>query len=229
MDISICLATYNGIEFIKEQIDSILPQIGQNDELLISDDGSNDGTLEFLRSLDDSRIRIYENQFKSPIRNFEFLIRKASKMIIFLCDQDDIWKLNKIRTCKNMIESGYDLVLHNCSIIDIKNNIHEKQYLVFKKSIIGNLIKNCFMGSCMVFKKSLLEKILPFPNNIPMHDWWIGLCALKKFKVGYLDSDLTLHRFHDSNASSAKGKSKLNLWSSLVSRFNMATLILFKI
>ena len=57
--ISVCMATYNGGRFIKEQIDSILPQLSQDDELIISDDGSTDRTLEIIESYKDKRIKVF--------------------------------------------------------------------------------------------------------------------------------------------------------------------------
>ena len=72
MKISVCMATYNGEKYIKEQLDSILSQIGKNDEVIVSDDSSTDNTIEIVKSFNDSRIKIFENQtFKSPVYNFE--------------------------------------------------------------------------------------------------------------------------------------------------------------
>ena len=72
MKISVCIATYNGADYINEQLNSILLQLGPNDEVVISDDGSTDNTVAIIKSLNDKRIHLYENnQFKSPVFNFE--------------------------------------------------------------------------------------------------------------------------------------------------------------
>ena len=81
--ISVCMATYNGEKYIVEQINSILSQIKESDELVISDDGSNDTTIEKVLSFHDQRIRIYHGHFHSPIYNFENAIKHAKGDVIF--------------------------------------------------------------------------------------------------------------------------------------------------
>jgi glycosyltransferase involved in cell wall biosynthesis len=66
------MATYNGEKYIKEQLDSILSHLKENDEVIVSDDSSSDKTVEIIKAYNDSRIKIIENQkFQSPISNFE--------------------------------------------------------------------------------------------------------------------------------------------------------------
>ena len=95
--ISVCIATYNGEKYIKEQLDSILPQLKKLDEIIISDDKSKDKTLKIIKTLNDSRIKIFTNPKKGLISNFENAITKSSGDYIFLSDQDDIWHENKIQ------------------------------------------------------------------------------------------------------------------------------------
>lgn len=105
--ISVCMATYNGGRFIKEQIDSILPQLSQYDELIVSDDGSTDRTLEIIASYKDERIKVFHHQKTGnkyyptlkvcySTNNFENALKQAKGDYIFLCDQDDIWEKNKV-------------------------------------------------------------------------------------------------------------------------------------
>ena len=75
--ISVCIATYNGEKYIKEQLDSIINQLDQNDEIIISDDGSSDRTLNIIESYNDNRIVLYKNSFKNVVLNFEFAISKS--------------------------------------------------------------------------------------------------------------------------------------------------------
>ena len=97
--ISVCIATYNGEKVLKRQIDSILSQLGDSDEIIISDDGSKDRTLEVLANYDDKRIKIFHHQ-KRPedkhsaeivAHNFENAIEHAQGDYIFIADQDDEW------------------------------------------------------------------------------------------------------------------------------------------
>lgn len=95
--ISVCIATYNGGKYIKEQLDSILFQLGKDDEVIISDDSSTDDTLSILESYHDERIVILTNQkFHSPVYNFENALKSAKGDFIFLSDQDDIWEPTKV-------------------------------------------------------------------------------------------------------------------------------------
>jgi len=121
------MATYNGAKYIKEQIDSILPQLKENDELIISDDGSIDETIEIIKGFKDSRIKLFHNNKcktkKSHIavaKNFENALMKVSEDIIFLSDQDDIWMPNKISKTLSYFEK-YDLIVTDSYCI--KNDV----------------------------------------------------------------------------------------------------------
>ena len=93
---SVCMASFNGERYIKEQIDSILLQIGEDDELIISDDGSTDQTVDVICSYRDDRIKFVRNVNRHGcIGNFENALRVASGDFIFLADQDDIWLSDK--------------------------------------------------------------------------------------------------------------------------------------
>ncbi len=103
--ISVCMATYNGEKYIERQLDSILAQLKENDELIISDDGSTDRTAEILaRYGTDKRIRILHGSFHSPIYNFENAIKQAQGDYIFMADQDDIWLPGRITETLKMHE-----------------------------------------------------------------------------------------------------------------------------
>ncbi|MEO5643505.1 MAG: glycosyltransferase, partial [Bacteroidia bacterium] len=95
--ISVCLATYNGEKYIGEQLQSILIQLSQHDEVIISDDSSSDRTIDIVQAFGDSRIIILHGQtFRSPIRNFENALSHAGGQYIFLADQDDVWLPEKV-------------------------------------------------------------------------------------------------------------------------------------
>jgi glycosyltransferase involved in cell wall biosynthesis len=88
---SVCLATHNGAKYIAVQLESILKQLSENDEVIISDESSTDRTLDIIKNFKDKRIKVYEhNGLYSPILNFENALKKASGDIIFLSDQGGI-------------------------------------------------------------------------------------------------------------------------------------------
>ena len=91
--VSVCLASYNGEKFIKQQIDSILCQLGKHDEIIISDDSSTDRTVQIIKNYNDPRIKLIEDcKFQSPIFNLENALKQAKGDYIFLSDQDDFWE-----------------------------------------------------------------------------------------------------------------------------------------
>ena len=224
MKISVCMATYNGEKYIKEQLESILSQIGENDEVIISDDSSTDNTVEIIKSFKDNRIKIFENQkFKSPIFNFENALNNATGDIIVLSDQDDIWKANKIETIKKYMHN-YDLVLSDADIIDEKGNILHKSFYKLngsKNGFIKNIVKNSYLGCTMAFNKKILDKSLPFPKDLPMHDSWIGLIGEMYGKVYFIEDKLISYRRHGNNVSPTGEKSKYSFKQKLVFRLKL--------
>jgi glycosyltransferase involved in cell wall biosynthesis len=199
------MATYNGEKHIKEQLSSILMQIGVNDELIISDDHSTDGTIDVINEIDDKRIIIFNNKGKGLIKNFENAITKASGDYIFLCDQDDIWDKEKVKFCIEDFKNGYDLVVTDCTLFNSDTSeIMMSSYFEFidaRKGIIHNIVKNGYMGCCMAFNQKVKDKVIPFPTNIPMHDSWIGIISELYFKVKFNNKKLVNYRRHTANAS----------------------------
>lgn len=206
--VSVCMATYNGEKYIKEQIDSILIQLSDEDELIISDDSSSDRTVEIIKSYDDKRIKIIANQkFQSPILNFENALNYAKGNYIFLSDQDDVWGKNKV---ERMVEElhRYDLVVCNCKWFGEMSNNQVKSNFEFRnsgKGVVKNILVNGYLGNCMAFRKDVLSKALPFPKDIPMHDIWIGLIANVYFEVKFLDEILSYWRRHGTNTTQLDG------------------------
>lgn len=212
---SVCMATYNGECFIKQQIDSILCQLSPDDELIISDDGSTDRTLEIIASYNDARIKLlhhkknpklakvkHSRNFYYAAENFGNALKEAKGDYIFLSDQDDVWLPNKVKVCIEKLKEA-DLVMHNLSVFSDDIN---KSFILYKINPIPklwwkNLIKMNFWGCCMAFKKSVLDFAIPFPKNIIGHDYWISTIALKFFKVSYIPLPLILHRSHEGSVS----------------------------
>lgn len=209
--ISVCIATYNGEKYIKEQIDSILAQLNSGDEIIVSDDSSQDSTIEIIQSYNDPRIKIHPyQQFHSPVLNFENAINKATGDYIFLCDQDDVWLPNKVELMIKSLQHN-DLVLSNCIVVDASLQVIHESFFSLNKTRKGfwvNLYKNSYIGCCMAFRKHTLKYILPFPKGIAMHDLWIGLCVEAKGSTALIQQPLLLYRRHGNNVSQSSEKSK---------------------
>ncbi len=223
--ISVAMATYNGEEFIKKQIDSIIVQLNPDDEIIISDDGSTDHTISIVKSYKDKRIKVIAGPKKGVKQNFANAIEHCKGKYIFLSDQDDIWMPNKVRTVLNTFEEKKCVcVVHDCIVFDSnKKEILYNSFFEYRNSgsgIIKNIIKNTYIGCCMTIDSNLKKYILPIPNNIEMHDQWIGLISEKNGKSLFIDDKLIQYRRHNSNVT------KMKSYSFYVMISNRAKLIL---
>ncbi len=219
--ISVCVTTYNGAKYIERQLNSIINQLpNSSDEILVSDDGSTDDTIKIVNKIKDSRIKILKANSGNLIKNFESVISQATGDYIFLADQDDIWNSNKIEQYLKSLKN-YSLIYSNVSIIDendltIKNNLYPLG--IDKSGFIKNIIKNSIIGATMAFRREVLEKSLPFPANITMHDQWIGTIAAMFFSVTYIKEPMLMYRRHSSNSSTTGSKSDRTRLTQLTSR-----------
>jgi glycosyltransferase involved in cell wall biosynthesis len=218
--ITVCIATFNGEKYIKEQLDSILSQIGLNDEIVISDDHSKDKTLNIIGSYNDKRIKIFINKNKKGYsKNFENAINNANGDIIFICDQDDVWMENKVKVMLKALQKS-PLVVHDARIVDgnlnLLNESHFNLYDV-KNGFWINFLKTRYIGACMAFKKEILEKALPFPDNQKLcaYDYWLTIVAEFYYKVELIQEPLIKYRRHGNNASTGGDFSTNSLFHKL--------------
>lgn len=221
---SVCMATYNGESHIRRQVKSILTQLSENDELIVSDDGSTDKTISELELFNDDRIRIFKNtNTKGPVGNFENALSKARGEYIFLADQDDEWLQQKVQTHLEA-HLDYDLVISDAVVI---NEVGEVMYESFfkergsKPGLVNNIVKNSYIGCCMSFNRKILNYSLPFPAYIHMHDWWIGLVAEQKGTTFFCGQQLMNYVRHENNASPTLGNSGYSGWKRMKNRLQL--------
>ena len=205
--VSICLATYNGERYLKEQLDSLCNQTYKNIEILIQDDCSSDATINIVKSYQKKHdnIQLFINDVNlGYIKNFETLIKKARGEYIALCDQDDIWVENKIELLLQHIGEN-SLIYSNSLLIDAQDNsLHKtlkeklKNNFINSKEPLNFLYDNSVSAHALLFKKELLSNLFPFPKHI-YFDAWIAIHAANAKGVSYLDKELVLYRQHDSN------------------------------
>ena len=182
MKISVCLTTYNGEKYIYQQLQSILPQLSIEDDVIICDDLSSDKTIKIINSLNDTRIKLYINEYNlGHVKNFEKAIQLSSNDIIVLSDQDDIWSEDKLKVIRDKFNSNSSLVLYHHGIttitedgkvIDVDYNTVNMSFNNFSTShrLLKMLIKQHYFGCCMSFKSSLKSKMLPFPKTTYAHE-----------------------------------------------------------
>lgn len=204
--ISVCMATYNGGKFIREQLESILSQLPTDAEIVIADDGSTDDTLQVVESLKESRIRVLPaEKHLGVIYNYERALQASKGEIIFLADQDDIWLSGKVEKVLAALNEA-DLVTHDAWMLRPSESSWTRSgklsvIRAYKSGVVTNWWKNTFTGCCIALRRNVLGKALPFPKNLPMHDQWLGLVAEKYFKVKSIDEPLVEYRQHSTNAT----------------------------
>jgi glycosyltransferase involved in cell wall biosynthesis len=220
------MATYNGEKYIKEQLDSILYQLGEEDEIVISDDDSTDKTIEIIESYHDRRIKIFHHKQDEKSKskeiasvnlvtnNFENALKHASGDYIFLSDQDDVWLPNKVPVMLSYLIK-YDYVVSDCYITDEKLKILYSTRFYEGAKIVKNRWKALFystpyQGGCAAFNRKVLTYVLPFPKKLQSHDRWIGFVSSFFFKHIIISEKLIHYRKHQHNISSAASNKSEN-------------------
>lgn len=213
----------NGATYVGEQIDSILCQLGDEDELVVSDDHSSDSTLDIIRRFNDPRIKIHSSPKHGMVHNFELALSRSMGDFIFLADQDDVWYASKIATMKPYL-LDYDLVVCDCRLVNTNLELISESFFEVNRSgrgFVKNLVSNSYMGCCMGFRRKMLERVLPFPANNVIHDFWIGMIAEAHYSSLFLKQPLVSHRLHGSNASTSGRRSKASPMKRVTQRYQL--------
>ncbi|SFY35775.1 glycosyltransferase [Janthinobacterium sp. TB1-E2] len=222
-NISVCLATYNGADHLREQIDSIVAQLLPGDELLVADDASTDKTLSILRAYEPVLSLVATDRAGGVVANFSRLLMAASGDIVVFSDQDDVWLPGRLECIRRELLCA-DMVQLDGAIVDA--NLQPSGNTI--SSVIGirngfwrNLWRNSFVGCCLAFRRRKFVDAWPLPKTIHMHDWYLGLIATLFGKVTRVPEVYLLYRRHGANASTTGEKSKFSLMQQLVNRAGM--------
>ncbi|MFD1484444.1 glycosyltransferase [Lacticaseibacillus baoqingensis] len=217
MTVAILMATYNGAEYLRDQIESIIRQSFTDWRLFIRDDGSTDGSkalIEEIKKTED-RIIIVEdntNRGKGQLANFSTLLDSVDDgfQAYMFADQDDIWYKDKIKVSldelsRNLVNNvGPVLVYTNYDVNDSRS-----QYLLHPAySVDPNvnlsrriLVQNWMMGCTMMFNKSLYHLVTNIPKVTENHDNWVAKVASVTGEVRYVSKQTMWHRIHSSNVT----------------------------
>lgn len=204
-NISVAMAAYNGEVYIRKQLDSILSQLEENDELVISYDRSTDGTLDIIREYEKkySQVKVVINATPGLFENFENAIRNCSKDYVFISDQDDIWHSEKrAEVLKKFEKTSADMVIHNGVHIDKDGKVISKDFFTefnITSNIFRNFAKPRYSGCCIAFTKEFANIIVPIPKEIGAYDHWIGMTGQIFGKVVFMKKVLLYHRIHGDN------------------------------
>lgn len=218
MKISVALCTYNGETFLAEQLDSILLQTASVDEIVVCDDASDDDTRKILKEYGRKHPALFRLFFNDKnigyVKNFEKALSLCTGNLIFLCDQDDVWKRNKVEILtaaarqnpeKNVfahkiqtLESSGEKV--DCSFWD-QTSLNTK---ADNASILENLLfdRNVFPGMSLMITADAKQKYLPLQSTDGkiIHDYEILIKSCRDNSFHIVDQPLALYRVHEKQS-----------------------------
>lgn len=227
--VSVCLAYYNGEQFLEEQVVSILSELNESDELLVIDDASSDQSTEVMQTFVDERIKRFSNLENLGVcASFASILAKAKTDYLILADQDDIWAQGRVRSLISALEKENSmLAVGTQAVIDKSGQPQKNIFYVPRFSGRRRFLSDAFevmtgtspfYGCCMAFRKDLLDLALPFPAKIESHDLWLALCASHLGGTVQTEEVVTHRRVHGANDSIVYRP----LWQKLVSRMIFA-------
>lgn len=213
MKISVVISSYNGEEYIKEELESIKNQTVSPDEVLIFDDGSSDKTVllaqQYILSNNLESWKVINNkENKGWKRNFMEGIKKASGDIVFVADQDDIWMPDRIKHMSEVMREKTDILLLACKYQNFSENWKDEVKKIRNKKNTPELIqvdkKNHFFamdypGCTYCIRKDFFDQIYAEWNPKFAHDAFLWRYALAKDGAYVLNEILHLWRKHSQS------------------------------
>lgn len=208
MKVSIAMATYNGAQYIQQQLDSLRAQKRQPDELVVCDDCSSDETVEIVQSFKEKAsfpVNIHVNEYNvGCVCNFGKAVSLCKGDLVFLSDQDDIWFSQKLERMRARF-IGDDQLLVAINDAELVNDNGEPLGLTKSTQMrnLGLRADGMVTGCCTAFRREFTEVMLPMPVNFGNHDDWIHSLARLTGRRMFLPEVLQYYRRHDLNASNS--------------------------
>ena len=224
-NVEILMTTYNGLPYLREQLDSLLTQTWAAWHLTISDDQSSDGTVALLRAYaakwpEKIELLQHDCRFGNARDHFYFLMRNCTAQYIMFCDQDDVWHNDKIeKTMKEMLaaeaKEGRDMPIlifsdqtpTDAQLKPLADSLMAMQcqntdVIDYRRILIQNIVTGCTAG----VNRALIDKALACKSMAEtiMHDWWIAAVAARFGRLIYIDESTMSYRQHANNSIGAK-------------------------
>lgn len=217
VQVSVCMATYNGSRWVGEQLASILAELTDADEVVIVDDASTDDTVAVITAVGDPRITLHARaQNRGYVATFEEAMRHATGEVIFLADQDDVWIPGRRAALLAAVEHG-SVAASNLVLLGsdqpLPNPITRRPWRLSSKQS-GWRIRNelrilagvmPYFGCAMALRRDAVARVLPFPSFLTeSHDLWIATFANRHGEMVHVDAASIRRRIHSDNASPSR-------------------------
>lgn len=213
MSVSVCMATFNGARYVSRQLTSILDELADDDEVIVIDDCSSDGTVEVVRHLGDPRITVHVNhRNRGEVFSFGRAMALARNDFLFLSDQDDIWvpgrvalmRRRLIETEASVVSSNFDWIAANEDPINVKYDgvSSESSRRHFRNILDIFFGRTNYYGCAMALRREFVPVVVPIPRFVESHDLWIALASNMARSNLHIDDRTLLKRKHDTNVTS---------------------------
>jgi len=216
--ITVLMGTFNGEKYVGEQLDSLLDQTLLPDRILIHDDCSTDSTFEILSRYHKKfpeLIEVVRNPSNSggSGRNFMSMMTVERDDYLMLCDQDDVWRPDKIQKSLDKMAAmeaqwgvdspclmHSDLTVVDEDLVPDETSFRESTFANYDRTTLKDqIIQNTATGCTIMYNRALAELITRTPQHMVMHDWWISLIAAAFGHMGHIDDRTILYRQHREN------------------------------
>jgi glycosyltransferase involved in cell wall biosynthesis len=219
--ISVALCTFNGRRYLRAQLNSIFNQSRRPDEIVVCDDGSDDGTAEWVGVLLQASglpHRVIQNRVRLGVsQNFDQAIRLCTHDLVVLSDQDDVWRHDRLEQLEAAFGNTPDasVVFSNARVVDSRGT--PLGYTQWDSALFGPHVRRksqgdvfpvllrypVACGATMGLRREIAQRCLPIAEEW-LHDEWLALLCAATSNVHHLDAELVDYRIHTGQVVGAQ-------------------------
>ncbi|MDQ2781123.1 glycosyltransferase [Lapillicoccus sp.] len=212
--VSVCLAAFNGAAHIEEQLQSVLAQLGPDDEVVVVDDASTDNTFAVVTGAGDPRVLLSHNETNvGSVRTFERALGLARGSYLLLCDQDDLWVPGRVEA---MVAALDQTAVVATSVAVLGEPLEPPRWPLrardshrYAANLVATLVGvRWYFGCAMGIRRDGLEMVLPFPAYlVESHDLWVAIVANTCREMTHLERPSVARRLHGANQTPERWRS----------------------